>query len=594
MKYPIKDWGKGLNKDALPSELEPGFCSDATNVRFRNGFAERVNGIVEEGTGLTGPIFWCSLFQYSSATHGAYATLLTSSTANAAFSAYAYDLQSAVSEITRYTEGQTISSITRVGTTATLTTAANHGLTTGNTVSIWGASPSQYNGTYVITVTGVTTFTYTMASDPGAGASPVGLYSSNAARSLFTNSVNDPSTAPRQYSGGPFNGLFILNSPADGLYYWNGDTGTALRKIPNSYKARVSRPFGNFIFQLAPTMSGTEYPRRVLWSSSTEPGSYPSYFDASDTNDAGFVDLAEGGEVVDGLPLGDSFIVYTTDARYLFRYVGGVKVFDDPIKLPGTEGLLAVGCVTDTPVGHVFFDRAQDVQLHSGGECRNLSAGRVSSAVRVVSTGSPIYKRSFVARNPLMNEVWCCQPSDTTDIFCNRVWIWNWKDDTWGIKELDYASNVGLTAGVSGIAGTRHAGEVLYVSTRLGNSGRFGRTEADDQDFGTSFNSMVERKGMDLGDADVMKNLQRSRWNFDGTAGDTFSVQHGSSMTADGSVTYASAATYTLGTTDYVNARATAGRYLSVKVTWTTTNWSVNGVSKARSCDLDVTLGGKR
>ena len=65
-----------------------------------------------------------------------------------------------------------VTSITRVTTTATLTlTAAFEGLKTGQTVTISGATPAQYNGTFVITRTSSTVFTYTMASDPGASAS---------------------------------------------------------------------------------------------------------------------------------------------------------------------------------------------------------------------------------------------------------------------------------------------------------------------------------------------------------------------------------------------------------------------------------------
>jgi hypothetical protein len=69
-----------------------------------------------------------------------------------------------------------ISSITRVGTLATLTTASPHGLITGNQVTITGASPAAYNGTYIITVTGVSTFTYVMASTPASSATTVGSY----------------------------------------------------------------------------------------------------------------------------------------------------------------------------------------------------------------------------------------------------------------------------------------------------------------------------------------------------------------------------------------------------------------------------------
>ena len=74
---------------------------------------------------------------------------------------------------------QTISTITHVGTTATLTTASPHGLISGNQVTITGASPGAYNGTFIITVTGASTFTYVMATTPGTDAGTVGSYTVN-------------------------------------------------------------------------------------------------------------------------------------------------------------------------------------------------------------------------------------------------------------------------------------------------------------------------------------------------------------------------------------------------------------------------------
>jgi len=74
---------------------------------------------------------------------------------------------------------QTITTITRGGAgnlTATLTTASPHGLVTNNRVVISGATESNYNGTYAITVTGASTFTYTMATAPAANATVVGIY----------------------------------------------------------------------------------------------------------------------------------------------------------------------------------------------------------------------------------------------------------------------------------------------------------------------------------------------------------------------------------------------------------------------------------
>jgi len=77
------------------------------------------------------------------------------------------------------TTAQTISTITRGGTgnlTATLTTASPHGLITGNRITISGATPAEFNGTYVITRTGASTFTYTMATAPSGNATVVGTY----------------------------------------------------------------------------------------------------------------------------------------------------------------------------------------------------------------------------------------------------------------------------------------------------------------------------------------------------------------------------------------------------------------------------------
>ena len=85
---------------------------------------------------------------------------------------------------------QTISTITRGGTgnlTATLTTAAPHGLIKGNRVTITGATPTQFNGIYSITVTGTTTFTYTMATAPANDATVMGTYTVNGITGINSN-----------------------------------------------------------------------------------------------------------------------------------------------------------------------------------------------------------------------------------------------------------------------------------------------------------------------------------------------------------------------------------------------------------------------
>lgn len=75
--------------------------------------------------------------------------------------------------------GETISTQTRGGTgnlTATVTTSTDHGLESGDYIIMTGATPSEFNGTYQITVIDKLTFTYVMASAPAGNASPVGTY----------------------------------------------------------------------------------------------------------------------------------------------------------------------------------------------------------------------------------------------------------------------------------------------------------------------------------------------------------------------------------------------------------------------------------
>ena len=63
-----------------------------------------------------------------------------------------------------------VTTITKVATTATVTMSVAHGLTTGRLVNISGATDPLYNGDFVIVVVSSTVFTYTMQSIPAANA----------------------------------------------------------------------------------------------------------------------------------------------------------------------------------------------------------------------------------------------------------------------------------------------------------------------------------------------------------------------------------------------------------------------------------------
>jgi hypothetical protein len=70
-----------------------------------------------------------------------------------------------------------LSGITWASSVATVTTGAPHGFTIADTllITIVGASPTGYNGTYTATITGASTFTYPLIVNPGSPDS-VGSY----------------------------------------------------------------------------------------------------------------------------------------------------------------------------------------------------------------------------------------------------------------------------------------------------------------------------------------------------------------------------------------------------------------------------------
>lgn len=63
-----------------------------------------------------------------------------------------------------------VTSVTRSGTTVTVTTSAKHGLVSTQEIQVRGATQTEYNGMHVITVTGDDTFTYQLTTTPATPA----------------------------------------------------------------------------------------------------------------------------------------------------------------------------------------------------------------------------------------------------------------------------------------------------------------------------------------------------------------------------------------------------------------------------------------
>ena len=578
-------------KDLPPFELAANQWSDSLNMRFENGLAVRRGGIREGWTTPTVIPYAMESFVTTAGTRFLVQTGITK---------VFVDDGTTRTEITRKTDGKAITSITNVTTTATLTTATAHGLSNGNTVTVFGAVHAAYNGTFVITVTGPTTFTYTMLSDPGGSATTVGQYHGSAI-SNFTGTIDDKWTLC------VFNGVLILNNPVDGPYYWGGDVSIPLRRLPGWGTADTCyamRSFKNYLIALYPTISSAAYPHLIRWSESSEAGSIPTTWTASSTNDAGDTPQAAevGGFLVDGGALGDEFIVYKDDGVFALQFIGQPAVFSLR-RLPGRDGLTARQCVVETPKGHVYMSNG-DIKIHNGGGSESIIEG--SNRHYLFGEKDGTYgNRSFLALNPSQCEVWVVYPTYGESV-PNKVMAWNWNSNTWAIYEIPACTCAAtglIAAGVDGEAWEDDPETWLSDTTRwyayeyspnelrlvlAFSQLKLGLADTGTLDLGASFTWRLEKTGTTLGDNDSLKVISRSRPQVSANAGTVFSVYHATTMEASDDATYPAAVTYTVGTSNWANRFSGAGRFLAVKY-----EGSDNAIVILRSYDVEFAKAGR-
>lgn len=411
-----------------------------------------------------------------------------------------------------------------------------------------------------------------------------------------------------RWTGGTFGGLLVLNNGVDSPMYWDNNTANNLATLTGwtaGHKCKALRPFKNFLVALNVTKSSTAYPHMVKWSDSAEAGSLPaSWNEADPTNDAGESPaLAETPDViVDGLPLGDTFVIYKERSMYGMQLIGGNDIFRF-FRLPGDSGALARGCIAAFPGGHVVLTQG-DVVVHNLQGPQSIVDKRMRR--RIFDTIDPTnFAASFVVANLAKEEVWICYPTSGNSV-CNRAVVWNWTDNTlserdlpnvtyathgvvnvtsstgtWADTSLTWTTDTGTWA--SGLSYAINDARLFMASS---GSKLYVADETDSAD-GASFVATIERTGLHFDDADMVKMCRGAWLRIDAAPGTTISVQLGASMDAAISPTWETAQTFTAGTSQRIDAFVT-GRFLAYRVTSTgTAPW------RLRSIDLDIIPGGQ-
>ncbi|MGL5013094.1 MAG: hypothetical protein ACRC6V_02230, partial [Bacteroidales bacterium] len=219
------------------------------------------------------------------------------------------------------------------------------------------------------------------------------------------------------------------------------------------------RSFRNYLVALDLTEGGVELPQRVRWSNVAYVNELPpDWIEDDESRDGGFNDLTDAnGRIIDGVPLRDSFVVYTDKETYLMEYVGGILIYQFK-KLFSDSGVLAPECAVEFEQKH-FVITKDDIFVHNGASKTPIASGRVKQhLIDEISSVNP-YATKVFAYTP-QKEIWITyvgpgqtgndprDPSapidDSIQWTCNKCAIWNWEWDTWYFMDIPPCFDVNM------------------------------------------------------------------------------------------------------------------------------------------------------
>lgn len=406
------------------------------------------------------------------------------------------------------------------------------------------------------------------------------IYSfASAAHNNITRAVGGDYSANADllWNGGVLGGIAVLNNSIDVPQQWVGTTGATLcadlSNWNSNWRARVVRPFKNFLFACDVTESGTRYIHRVRISHPAVPGAVPPTWDETDpTKDAIVRELSDvdAGGCLDAVPLRDLMVIYKERATHGFQFIGGVlkwrsyAIFDK-------SGILDDHCAHpfDNGTQH-FVMTGEDVIVHNGQQRRSVIDKRTRRWL-LANLSSTKFHRSFTVPHSFENENLFCFPTEGSD-WPNVALHHNWIDDTITIKDIDQASFIanGIIADVtpdpwdsdtnswdSDTTPWNILENASYLRSMLQakpTQTRLLHLEHTQQFQGVNYRAIVERTGLDMLAIDRYGKLVRDKDTYKlikgvwiHATGAPIQVEVGTQQEIDGGVTWSAPMTFTPG-----------------------------------------------
>jgi hypothetical protein len=259
------------------------------------------------------------------------------------------------------------------------------------------------------------------------------------------------STEEEGWSSTVIGGVPVMTNFKEAPQFWAFASGayalgTKLAELSNWEDSadfcKSIKSFKTFLIALNIEKSGVPYAKMVKWSNQAPSHAPPSSWDESDaTKDAGEYELTDTpGDIIDGLQLGESFMIYKDDAIYIMNYIGTPFMFSFRMLSP-TVGILAKNCVSEFSGGHFFFGKT-NIYLNDGQKVTPLLTDRLRREVFDNLDGDN-FKKSFTVADYNRNEMLACYPTGGY-AYPNKAVIWNWGTGTLTVRDLPNPTSMGF------------------------------------------------------------------------------------------------------------------------------------------------------
>ena len=596
---PIENLGQiGIIKDTPPYNLPPNAWSDGNNIRLLDNGVKKVAGYQE--VFATCPFAPYYIHPYLTIA-GTYYWIAYGTDDIAVWNGSSW------TDVTRQATGTLSGTINNSVTTITLSDAS--AFPTSGTIAMGtqAIANGSSNGYEEITYSGKSSNDLTgcsRAANSTTAAEHTTAYPVVPIGTTATgDSDYDANTTDRRWTATNLNGVIVATNGHDVPQTWPLSSGgvpqltvpfVRLRNFPIGNKCKVIRSFRTFLIGLNWVRTNEE-PRLVKWSTEASFGNQPVTWDETDaTLDAGEYELSDTpGNIIDGLPLGDSFLIYKDDSIYIMNYVGTPYIFSFKLLSP-TIGLLAKEAVAEFEGGHFFMGNS-DFYVCNGQTVTPMLSNKLRRTVFDELNGDN-YQKCFVAADYVRNEMMACYPSGSSAVV-NKAVIWNWKDNTFSFRDLPSTSHissgiVAITAGATwdAASGTWDADSDPWGATNydnviknivfadVTNTKIFRDSKGNKKDDETML-AYVERSGYDLGDPQSVKFVSAVYPQIEVSGDNTINIYIGRQMSTEEGIAWEGPIAFNPNSQSKVSCRV-SGKYFAIKIESNSDiDWKLHGLA---------------